>query len=113
MPLLLAGVPATLFAAGALDRLFGAVDNQRFGFFTADLDLARDAENLDGQPFDPLQGSADRRLIRLIQARQKILRHAAAVQDQQHQKMFFQSTDAPRPPVTVFDSNNPLPPMWA
>src|SRR5579863_3165451 len=70
MSLLLARVPAALFATGALDRLFGAVNDQGFSFFGADLDLARHAQNFDRQPFNPPQAATDRCLIDLIQTGQ-------------------------------------------
>ena len=83
-----------MLAVRALDRLLGAVDDQGFRLFAADLDPARDPENLDRQSLNPPQGSADRRLIRLVQTGQKILRDVASVKDQKHQQMLFQPADA-------------------
>ena len=59
MAFLLAGIPAPLFSAWPLDRLFRAVDNQGLGLLTTDADHALHPENPHGQSFDPPQGPAD------------------------------------------------------
>mgnify|MGYP003393488298 CR=1 FL=1 len=110
---LFAEAPASLFAAWALDWLLRAIDDECFGFFTVDFDRARDAENLDRQPLDPPQRPADGRLVRLVQTRQKILRHTASVQNEQHQQMFLKPANTPGPSGPVLWRHNPLPPMRA
>jgi len=79
---LLAGIPATLFSAWPLDRLFRAVDNQGLRLLTIDANGALNPKNPRSQRLDPLQGSADSRLVGLIQAGHKVLRDGASVQDQ-------------------------------
>ena len=74
---LLAGIPAPLFSAWPLDRLFRAVDNQGLGLLTTDADHALHPENPRGQGFYPPQGPADGRLVGLVQTGQEILRDGA------------------------------------
>ena len=59
MAFFLAGIPAPLFSAWPLDRLFRAVDNQGLGLLTTDADHALHPENPHGHSFDPPQGPAD------------------------------------------------------
>jgi hypothetical protein len=59
MAFLLAGIPAPLFSAWPLDRLFRAVDNQGLGLLTTDVDHALHPENPRGHSFDPPQRPAD------------------------------------------------------
>ena len=59
MAFLLTRIPAALFSAWPLDRLFRAVDYQGLGLLTTDVDHALHPENPHGQSFDPPQGPAD------------------------------------------------------
>lgn len=92
----LAGVPATLLAARALDRLLRGVNDEGCGFLGADPDRFLDAQHAPSQGLNPLQGVANGGFIDLIQTAQKILRHPAAIQDQQNQNVIFQCANAPR-----------------
>ena len=107
----LAGIPAPLFAAWSLDRLLRTIDDQRFGFLTANLDRAFDSKNPHGQIFDPPQGPADSRLISLIQTGHEILRDGTSVQDQKDKKVILKSAYTPRTSGAVLRSHNPLSPM--
>jgi hypothetical protein len=55
----LARIPATLFSAWPLDRLFRAVYNQGLDLLSTDADHALHPENLPGHSFDPPQVPAD------------------------------------------------------
>ena len=63
MAFLLAGIPATLFSAWPLNRLFRAVDDQGLGLLAADPDRALDPQNPHCQGLDPSQGPADGRFV--------------------------------------------------
>ena len=97
--LLLAGVVAALLAPRPLDRLLGAVDDQRLGLLGAHQDAPPHPQDLGGDPLDPVLAPADGALVHAIEATQEGLGEVAAVEDQQHQQMILQPAHAPGPAV--------------
>jgi hypothetical protein len=79
--LLLAGVMLllNLVVAGALDGLFRAIDDERLGFAPADTRLALHAEQWLREQFEPLDRSADRALIHMIEEADELLDDVAPV----------------------------------
>jgi hypothetical protein len=95
----LAGIVAALLAPRPLNRLLGAVDDQRLGFFGAHQDAPAHPQDLGRDPLDPALAPADGALVHAIEAAQDILGQVAAVEDQQDQEMILQPAYAPGPAV--------------
>ena len=81
-----------------INRLLGAVDDQRLGFCFAEAGRAFDAEQQLRRLLDPLHGAADHAAINTVEEADEFLGDGAAVIDQQDQRMVRQTANFPRPP---------------
>ena len=107
--LLFARVPALLAARGAFDRLLCAIKQQGLRFLRLDTDRALDPQQALGQRLDPFERAADRGLVHPVKAAQKILRHVAAVENQQNQQMVGQAANPMRTPWQHLGALTPRP----
>src|SRR5215203_5406807 len=78
-----------------LDRLLGAVDQQRFGFLPADPRLAAEGEEGLHLRLDALDRAADHAAIDAVEEAEELLRDVAAVVEQQDQQVVLQAADPP------------------
>ena len=88
--------PLPHVAPGPLDRLLGAVHDQRLGFPPRDLWLAPNREGGLGERLDPLDRAADHAAVDAIEDANERLRDVAAVVHQQDQQIVLQPVDLPR-----------------
>jgi len=98
MALLLAGVVRLLYRAGlgTLDRQFGAIDNQRLGFRSADARFPANADQGLRQLFHAFDRTADRALVHVVQKSQELLCHVTAVVDQHDEQVILQAAHVRR-----------------
>ena len=81
--------------ARTLDRLLGAVHDQRLGLAPRDLRVAPHAEQRLGMPLDAPDRPADHATIDLPEEADELLGHVAAVIQQHDQQMVLQPADLP------------------
>src|ERR687884_2030312 len=97
MALLLARVVRPLggLVLRPLDRLLGAVDQQRLGFTPADLRLAAEGEEGLHPRLDAPDRAADHAAVDPAEEAEELLRDVAAVVEQQDQQVALQAADPP------------------
>ena len=82
--------------AWPLNGLLGTVHDQRLSLFTAELWLALHPEQRVGQALDPLDRTADRAFVDIVEKTEELLGHVAAVVDQHDQQVVLQAADVER-----------------
>ena len=92
-----------------LDRLLGAVDDQRLGLAPADLRLAAERENGRNLGLGALDRAADRAAVHPVEKSQELLRDVTAIVEQQDQQVVFEAADLARAAGLLLAPDSRLP----